>query len=143
MNNNPMELVKKFLDKILCAISLIALILPIASVSMFGQSESANIFDLFSDYPFSFILLILLPILLIIVDFVPQIKPFKPFVAVGAPLLALIFAFVLRSGISSDSFGLADTGFGLILIILVNIALIVLGVLAHKDTFIALFSKKN
>ncbi len=155
---NIMEIAKKYLDKILCLVALIALFFPMAKITTEAVGhESATTISGFSVALGGYIgiLLILGPIALIVADFVAQLKTLKPILSVAVPIVCLIVtlvAFLQAAGIaaaanSAGSWAGVETssslGFGAILTILSHLALGVIGYLANKDTLRALLKKEK
>ena len=146
-----MEIIKKYGVKILAAIALIALFLPMASfeigVSMFGYSASNSVSVTGMDVAFGKYLCLLLivgPVAIFAADYVAAMKKFKVLLQAGVSVLGVIFYIVgyLQAGsVASEAQGMTmglanvDTsiGFGTILGILAYGGIIALTVLYEKD----------
>ena len=150
-----MEIVKKHGVKILAAIALIALFLPMASievgVSMFGYSASQSVTVSGMDVAvekYLGLLLIVAPIAIVAADYVASMKKFRVLLQAAASALGILFYFVsyLQAGDAASQansmlsgYGSVDTsiGFGTILGLLAYAGIIALIVVYEKDELMA------
>lgn len=143
-----MEIIKKYGIKVLCAIALIALFLPMATVEV-GSYYSTSL----SGFTIAFqgyicMLLIVGPVAIIAADYINIVKQLKALVQCGVSVLGIILTFVgylqaSKIAAAGESAGMgyvdcdASFGFGGILCIIAYIAIIVITVLFQKDELMA------
>ena len=150
-----MQIIKKYGLLILCVIALIALFLPMATISI--ESDYVDYVDTVSVSGFKVafkgyisLLLIVAPVLLIASDYVPKFKARKKLIMLIAPIVCIVVTFIayLQSagiaGMAENGYAErnASIGIGGILCILAYIGIGILGFLENKDEILAL-AKKN
>lgn len=140
-----MELIKKYGIKLFCALALIALFLPMATVSIpdMDYSESLSGFTVaFQGYVC--MLLIVGPAAIIAAEYIELVKKLKALVQCGVSLLGIILTFVgylqasnIAGAAESAGMGVVDVeasmGFGGILCIISYVAILAITVLFQKD----------
>lgn len=139
-----MEMVKKYGIKALSAVALIALFLPMASVSVgsFYEASYSGMDIAFEKY--LCILLILAPIAIVAADYVAAMKKLQPLIQIGCSVIGIILTFVGYSQATDiaeagNKVGMgfvtceASIGFGSILGIIAYVGIIVVTVMFQKD----------
>lgn len=144
-----MDFIKKYGVKLLAAVALISLLMPMGSISVGGESDGVNGMAVISDNLFCF-LLILAPFAIIMADYVDVMKKFRSLIQVGCAAIGVIMTFVGYSQIdtlgglgslsSIASIKLETSlGFGSILGVLAYGGVIAMVVLYQKDELKANF----
>ena len=102
--------VMKYLVVILSVVSIILLFLPFATpyVEMMGREMKGDSFNGFDagfeeGGVFWAVLLLILPIILIVVNFVPQIAKFKGIASIAIPVLCIIFEIITLIALAPDN----------------------------------------
>ena len=142
-----MEIVKKYGIKILCAIALFALFLPMATVTVgsdfYDSTTSLSGFTVaFQGY--ICMLLIVGPIALFAADYIPAVKRLKALVQAGVSVIGVILTFVgylqaskIAAAGQAAGMGFVDCeaslGFGGILCIISYIGILAITLLFQKD----------
>lgn len=110
-----MEMVKKHMISILCVAAIIALALPFAKVTstaeVFGQTAEASSsfsgFQTLSHSVFAYIM-IAGPAILIVMNYIKQLEPFKGILAIVVPVVCLIALIIVM--LTAKSFSMAVDG---------------------------------
>lgn len=149
---NIIGMIKKYGVIALCAIALISLFFPMASVSIdsdyYESTTSVSGFTV-ALQGYVAMLLIVGPIAIAAADYVAQIKPFKKLIMLAAPAVCIIvtfIAFLQAKGIAAgaDSGWVdvsASMGFGGVLCLISHIGILVFGIIENKDTIMSYIKK--
>ena len=142
-----MEYVKKYGIKVLCLVALVALFLPMASVSVESDyyDNSTNISGLTVAFQgYICLLLIVGPVAIIAADYIAIVKRLKALVQAGVSVIGVILTFVgylqassIASAGQAAGMGYVDCeaslGFGGILCIVAYIGILAITLLFQKD----------
>lgn len=135
-----MDFVKKHLTTIISIVAIVALFLPFATVSpvVFGAK---GVGYKLNGFGVSF-LLIIPPVLLIIKNFIPQIKKYSQILSIGLPILAIAIFFISMLTAKVPGMGMVDTGnavkhhvaweIGAFIALISYLASLILGLLENK-----------
>lgn len=139
-----MEYVKKYGIKVLCAVALIALFLPMASVSVGSYSEISLSGLTVAFQGYICLLLIVGPVVVIAADYIAAAKRLKALVQAGVAVLGIVLTFVgylqaskIAAASQAASGGYVDCeaslAFGGILCLVAYAGILVITVLFQKD----------
>lgn len=147
-----MEIVKKYLLKILCVVALVALFFPMAIVTVEGGYNSEEV--VVSGFMAAFqgyiaMLLIVGPIVIIAADYIEAIEDYKPIMTVAIPVVCIIVTFVAylqAAGLAAVADNpyvdcTSSLGFGGVLCLIAHIGIAVVGYLENKDAIKAMIKK--
>ena len=148
-----MEIVKKYLLKILCVVALIALFFPMATVSVENDYYDAEV-QVVSGLTAAFqgyiaMLLIVGPIAIIAVDYIENLKQYKHIMVLAIPAVCIIVTFIAYLQASKIA-AIADNayvdvtsnfGFGGILCLIAHVGIAIVGYLENKEAIKAMIKK--
>lgn len=147
-----MEIIKKHGIKILCAIALIALFLPMASITVGSDYADYENTTNISGFTVAFqgyicMLLIVGPVAIVAADYIAIVKRLRALVQAGVSVLGVILTFVgylqannIAAAGDAGGMGFVDVeaslGFGGILCIIAYVGILAITLLFQKDELI-------